>query len=84
MDQVEFFKGCLPQILLGPLLNTLCHIIEENCCFFEKKKLHVLEQIVNLNFVKIDNVVNLPHIFNFKKTKETIPLPLCFRYPVNP
>ena len=23
MDQVKFFKGCLPQILLGPFLNTL-------------------------------------------------------------
>ena len=23
----KFFKGCLPQILLGPFLNTLCHII---------------------------------------------------------
>ena len=23
MDQVEFFKGCLPQILLGPFLDTL-------------------------------------------------------------
>ena len=33
MDQVrsrpypfKFFKGCLPQILLGPLLNTLSHM----------------------------------------------------------
>ena len=26
MDQVKFFKGCLPQILLGPFLNTLSHI----------------------------------------------------------
>ena len=24
VDQVKFFKGCLPQILLGLLLNTLC------------------------------------------------------------
>ena len=23
----KFFKGCLPQILLGPLLNTLSHIL---------------------------------------------------------
>ena len=22
----KFFKGCLPQILLGPFLNTLSHI----------------------------------------------------------
>ena len=26
MDQTTFFKGCLPQILLGPFLNTLSHI----------------------------------------------------------
>ena len=26
MDQVKFFKGCLPQILLGPFLNTLAHV----------------------------------------------------------
>ena len=26
MDQVKFFKACLPQILLGPFLNTLSHI----------------------------------------------------------
>ena len=23
-------KGCLPQILLGPFLNTLCHIARNN------------------------------------------------------
>ena len=22
----KFFKGCLPQISLGPFLNTLCHM----------------------------------------------------------
>ena len=27
MGQVKFFKGCLPQILLGPFLNTLTHIM---------------------------------------------------------
>ena len=26
MDQVKFFKGSLPQILLGPFLNILSHI----------------------------------------------------------
>ena len=26
MDQVKFFKGSLPQILLGPFLTTLSHI----------------------------------------------------------
>ena len=26
MDQVKFLKGCLPQILLGPFLNTLTQV----------------------------------------------------------
>ena len=26
VDEVKFFKGCLPQILLGPFLNTLSHL----------------------------------------------------------
>ena len=26
-DQVKIFKGCFPQILLGPFLNTLTHMI---------------------------------------------------------
>ena len=26
MDQVKLFKGCLPQILLGPFLNTLSQL----------------------------------------------------------
>ena len=29
MDQVKLFKGCLPQILIGPFLNTLTHIFRE-------------------------------------------------------
>ena len=29
VDQVKFLKVCLPQILLGPLLNTLSHIYDE-------------------------------------------------------
>ena len=26
MDQVKFFKSCLPESLLGPFLNTLSHM----------------------------------------------------------
>ena len=26
-DPFEFFKGCLPQILLGPFLNNLLHLL---------------------------------------------------------
>ena len=28
MDQVIFYKGGLPQILLGPFLNTLSHVAD--------------------------------------------------------
>ena len=27
MDQVKFYKGCLPHILLGPVLNPLTHLL---------------------------------------------------------
>ena len=30
MNKVKIFKGCLTQILLGPFLNTLTHIIWTN------------------------------------------------------
>ena len=29
MVQMKFFKGCLPQILLGPFLNTLSHFVSK-------------------------------------------------------
>ena len=36
----KFFKGCLPQILLGPLLNTFSHIcyISQNSVSFSHKR----------------------------------------------
>ena len=30
---LKFFKGCLPQILLGPFLNTLSHLIHAQMVF---------------------------------------------------
>ena len=35
MDQVKFFKGCLPQILPGPFLNTFPYMSQlfVNLCF---------------------------------------------------
>ena len=35
MDRVKLFKGCLPQISLGPFLNTLCHLNLKNNYFSE-------------------------------------------------
>ena len=30
VDQINFFKGCLPQILLCPLLNTWTHFAKKS------------------------------------------------------
>ena len=39
MDQVKFFKGCLPQIFLGPFLNTLtCFLLCGNNIFIHFEK----------------------------------------------
>ena len=35
MYQVKFFKGCLPQILLGSVLNTGTHIFDLMYVYFE-------------------------------------------------
>ena len=34
MDQVKFLKGCLPQVLLGPFLDTLSHLVLKNMIQF--------------------------------------------------
>ena len=34
MDQVKFFKGCRPQILLGPFLNTLFQTLVTRPSFY--------------------------------------------------
>ena len=47
----KFFKGCLPQILLGSFLNTLTHLHQKN------KKKHALRSTNNqVKFVE-DNLV---------------------------
>ena len=40
-DQVRLFKGCLLQILLGPFLNTLIHIIT-------REKMKLQKQTISL------------------------------------
>ena len=45
MDQVKFFKGCLPQVLIDPLLNTLFQIeVGDDPC-------------QNFNCLKTDNYI---------------------------
>ena len=49
----KFLKGCLPQILLGPLLNTLClmkHWVDNRLQNFESGKAHLLP-ITQVSFV---------------------------------
>ena len=40
MDQVKFFKGCLPQILLCPILNTLSHMLRHTFFIISSQKHH--------------------------------------------
>ena len=41
MDQVKFFKVCLPQISLGPFLNTLPYLLK-------------MEELGN--FIRLENI----------------------------
>ena len=43
----KFFKGCLPQTLLGPLLNTLSHMSESTCLLVPDK--------IKYNLIKVEN-----------------------------
>ena len=47
MDQVRFFKGCLPQIFLGPFLNTLSQM-KYSVSGMENAVLQVLPLSVNV------------------------------------
>ena len=53
MDQVRFFKGCLPQILLGLFLNTLTIY-----CFskFQISRLYLTEHI-STNFSRLLSLI---------------------------
>ena len=39
MDQLKFFKGCVPQISLSPFLNTLSHMkhLRDDGSFLQKQ-----------------------------------------------
>ena len=50
MDQVKFFKVCLPQILLGPFLNTLTHILEE---LISREKVKQFDMIEAIDLIKL-------------------------------
>ena len=54
MDQVKFFKGYLPQILLSPFLNILSHInpLEViklfSLSFHDSNKLSLIDKFITL------------------------------------
>ena len=50
----KFFKGCLPQILFGPFLNTLTHLCEFN-------KAGAYEGKESLIFMKCNFKINLDY-----------------------
>ena len=74
MDQAKCFKGCLPQNLLGPFLNTLANIIlatQKNCInhhmnFWRhnEKKCPVSVPFIVLDCSKKVRVVKSPSIFD--------------------
>ena len=62
MNQVKFFKGCLPQILLGPFLNTLsCHRKLNKCekSIYNKE---ICQKKKNMNTLPF---ITFPHEFRF-------------------
>ena len=68
----EFFKGCLPQILLGPFLNTLTHIQWQTVqsCMSTSITFHV-----NLNILKYLSVP--PMVQQLDKCRSSRPEVFC-------
>ena len=67
MGRVKFFKGCLPQILLGPFLNTLSHRYTGK---HWKNRNDSLKRIIN--FINIAVVTTKPLLCVQVKTLESI------------
>ena len=57
MDQVQFFKGYLPQTLLSPFLNTLFHIIKDKCLVDMFSKLYCE---TGSKFTKLETIHKCP------------------------
>ena len=53
----NFFKGCLPQILSGPFLNTLTQIIVQAKPMSSVWNLHTLDVWVWIKFVWLDHTI---------------------------
>ena len=64
MDEVKFFKGCLPQILLGSFLNTLSHIIclirdwfNGKCLFLQIRRIQRIKNKTSLHWTHCQSPV---------------------------
>ena len=57
----KIFKGCLPQILLGPFLNTLTHLIVVlgEAKLQKKKKMKIWVKKKKLNEKKRDTITEI-------------------------
>ena len=49
IDQARFFKGCLPQMLLGPFLNTLTHMFTVSNKDSERSTIKVVLESILMN-----------------------------------
>ena len=49
----KFFKGCLPQILLGPFLNTLSHILRLFFLQFVNKTITAGFLVINILVMRL-------------------------------
>ena len=65
MDQVEFFKGCLPQISFGPFLNTLSHI---SPCISPSKMLNGFIQVQGVDS-EVYDTYKAKSFLNFERSK---------------
>ena len=66
MDQINFFKSCLPQTFLGPFLNTLSHIFGSS-----HPKVFCKKGVLR-NFAKFTGTHLCQSLFLMKFTKETL------------
>ena len=51
----KFFKGCIPQVLLGPFLNTLTHLLVFR--FFSIKPFIIRIPILSLSYLILISVI---------------------------
>ena len=64
MAQVQFFKGCLPQILLGPFLNTLTHLCVSQLSSKRGHHKYYYEQLSVKNILSTTKMLLVGSAFN--------------------